>query len=270
MATNVTGNVARLFGWQMLHYYQRGGPNDPDGQSLYNTTTAHWGGGSLSWNSVFTYPPVPGTQTPPAQAIQRTMTLNTNAALSLTTGALAITGAQVQGGILLGTIPGGSWVDDVQIFCYEALTGGTSVSFGLFYAPAGTVGSPFVAAFPQPNTMYTLGYVTSPATGTIYGAKTRPTNAITGTGALVGNLAGYQVGPGYPIGAASLNLAGAGTPGAQGFAGMPQAQASGANPPTPPSGDIDIYACTFLIGGAGTAPTQGSFGVLVTFTGQEG
>jgi hypothetical protein len=204
------------------------------------------------------------------------MSPNSTGTLTATTGTLATN----TGGILIGTIPGGAWIDNVSIFCLEAMSGGTSTSFGLFYAPANTFSTTNTAGL-QPATLYVLGYITAPVAGTEYGAYAAPAaNAVTTVGCLRSVLTGYQVGPGIPAAyqaaitggpaSASQTLCSAGPPEGEGFAGMAQAQASGGAVPTPAQGDIDVYAVMFLVAGAGTAPTQGSFECLVDFTGHEG
>lgn len=254
MVTNTPGTNARLYPWQVKHYIQRGGPNDPVAQASGGPPVTT--GGSLGWNTSLTFPPIPGTQTPPNVPLPRVMSLNSTGTLTATTGVLATN----TGGILVGTIPGGSWIDEVEIYCYTALSGGTSTSVGLFYAPANTFNT---VASPQPATLWVLGYITTPAAGTSYGTRTRPANAVTSAGALGSALTGYQIGPGNGVSGAQ-QLASLGPPEGQGFGGLTQGAAALA------SGDIDLYFVSFLVAGSGVAPTAGEFGFRIDFTGQEG
>jgi hypothetical protein len=261
MVTNTAGTNARIFPWQMKHYIQRGGPNDPVLQASGGPPVTT--GGSLGWNSTLTFPPIPGTQTPPNVPLPRVMSLNSAGALTTAGSTGVMTGNT--GGILVGTIPGGSWIDNVEIYCYAALSGGTSTSVGLFYAPANTFNT---VASPQPATLWALGWITAPAVGTSYtsyfvGAGT---NAVTTAGGLRLPLLGYQVGPGNGI-AGPQQLCSLGPPEGQGFGGLPQGNAPLL------SGDIDLYFVSFLIAGGGTLPNPGStgeFAFRVDFTGQEG
>lgn len=265
MVTNSPGTGARIFPWQVKHYIQRGGPNDPVTQATGGPPVT--GLGSLSWNSVLTLPPIPGTQTPPNVPEPRTMTMLTpGAAHVATTGIL--TGNT--GGILVGTIPGGAWIQNVEIYCYTTPTFGGTTPFtavGLFYANAQAFNT---LASPQPTTLWTIGTITSPTTGNVYVPGTATfaagANAITTAGAIRGQLTGYQVGPGNGV-AGSTQLASLGPPEGQGFAGQTQGAAA------LPQGDIDLYFCAFTAGGTSSANatmTAGSFGFLVEFTGHEG
>lgn len=255
MATGFAGSVFRLLPWQAKHYITRGGAFDPAAQATGGPPVT--GGGILSWNSVVTLPPIPGTQTPPNVPLPRVQQLNSTGTLTATTGILATS----VGGIYVGTVPGGAWITDVEIFCYTALSGGTSTSVGLFYAPANTAGA---APGFQPATLWVLGYITTPAAGTVYGSGRTgaQTNAVTSAGGQAAALTGYQVGPGS-FSAAQV-LAGGGPPGGEGFGGLTQ----GATQATP--GDIDLYFCSFLVAGSGAAPTGGSFGFRLDFTGLVG
>lgn len=147
MATNVAGDSARLYPWQVSHYIVRGGPNDPSIPSVSNL------GGILSANGVVTVPPVPGFQ----PALPRTETFNASTAAgsaSLTTN---------NGGVLLGTIPAGAWITNIELFCLVGLSGGSSTSVGFFAVNANT-------AYPQAS-VSTLAYITSPAANTLYSLR---------------------------------------------------------------------------------------------------
>lgn len=256
MATNFAGQSGRLFPWQMKHYIQRGGPLDPTIQATGGPPVT--GGGVLSWNSTVTLPPIPGTQTPPAVPLPRVQSLNSTGTLTVTTGVLATN----VGGIFVGTVPGGAWIDELEIYCYSALAGGSSTSVGLFYANADAQGA---APGFQPATLWLLGYITGPVAGTVYSSRGVPAtgNTVTNAGALRAQLTGWQTGPGNGV-AGPQQLASLGPPGGQGFGGLAQ----GAAQATP--GDIDLYFASFLIAGNGVAPTAGSFGFRLDFTGLEG
>jgi hypothetical protein len=169
------------------------------------------------------------------------------------------------GGLYVGTIPGGSWIDSVEIYCYTALAGGTSTSVGLFYQNGGAFSTTNTPGL-QPVTLWVLGYITTPAVGTVYSSTTRPANAVTAAGMQSAALTGYQVGPGNGVAGAQQG-ASLGPPTGEGFAGAKDLLAGGtaAN-----QGDIDLYFASFLVAGSGTAPTAGSFGVKVQFTGLVG
>ncbi|TAL08281.1 MAG: hypothetical protein EPO02_13340 [Nitrospirae bacterium] len=265
MATNVAGEGARIFPWQVKHYFQRGGPNDPVAQSTGGPPVT--GAGILSWNSTVTLPPIPGTQTPPAIPLPRTQTMLTPGAVhTAATGTLTSN----TGGIYVGTIPGGSWIQNVELYCYTAPTfGGTTPfdSVGLFYANANASGA---APGFQPATLWTIGTRQTVAAGTVYvpGVATfSATNAITAaSGATRNILTAYQVGPGTGT-AGSTQLASLGPPQGEGFGGLTQGAAALA------SGDIDLYFCAFATGATSSANatmTAGSFSFLVEFTGHEG
>lgn len=259
MSANLTGLQTRLYPWQVKHYITHGGPNDPVAQATGGPPVT--GAGVLSWNSTLTLPPLPGTQTPPNVPLPRVQSLNSGGTLTVTTAVMATS----TGGIYVGTIPGGAWIDDVEIYCYAALAGGTSTSVGLFYAPAGSFSASNSPGF-QPATLWTLGYITTPAAGTVYGTRTRPANATTSAGMLGSALTGYQVGPGNGVSGAQQG-ANLGPPTGEGFGGAKDLLAGGAQPT---QGDIDLYFCSFLIAGGGTAPTGGSFAFRVDFSGLVG
>lgn len=175
------GDNARLFAWQMDHYVVRGGPNDPVAQTtpLSPVNSAPpTGGGTLSWNSVLTLPPIPGVS-----GLSRTMVLNS------TTGTVA--GGQLttnNGGILIATIPSGSWIYDAEVYCYTAPAGATT--FGLFYTASGsTVGYPVA-------TLNLLCAIATPTAQTLYGLKSG--SLITAFGILPAATA-PPMGPGNPV-----------------------------------------------------------------------
>lgn len=228
MTTGTAGDIARLFAWQMSHYLVRGGPNDPVLPTTPTPPAQPTGGGILSWNSVLTLPPVPGAQPP----INRTQSLNSTGTL-----AAGVLGTN-NGGILVGTIPQGAWIEDIELMCYASLAGGTSTSIGIFYAPANTLGP---APGFQPASLNLLAYITSPAAGTLYATK----------GAGDANMVAFTAvtaAPG-PLG--------------------PGTAVTGVNQLASLS-DIDIYVAGFLIAGSGTANTGGCYSLMMEFTGLEG
>lgn len=265
MVTNTPGTNARLFPWQVKHYIQRGGPNDPVAQASGGPPVTS--GGSLSFNSSLTFPPIPGTQTPPAVPLPRVMSLGSSTGVfTAATGGILTSN---NGGIYVGTIPGGSWIDNTEIYCYTAITSTATTnpynSAGLFYAPANTFNT---VASPQPATLWALGWITTPAVGTSYTAYqiTATAQGVTTAGALRLPLTGYQVGPGNGV-AGAQQLCSLGPPEGQGFGGLTQG-----NTPLP-QGDIDLYFVVFSSTGAPTGTltfTAGSFAFRTDFTGQEG
>jgi hypothetical protein len=170
------------------------------------------------------------------------------------------------GGILVGTIPGGSWIDVIDIYVYTAPTfAGTTAynSVGLFYAPANTFNT---VASPQPATLWLLAYSSTLVTGTGYSTAGALTTTVTSAGAKRAALTSAQIGPGNGV-AGPQQLASLGPPEGQGFGGLTQGAAALA------SGDIDLYFVAFLdSGSAPSAPTftAGEFGFKIDFTGQEG
>jgi hypothetical protein len=258
MTTNAPGTSARLFPWQVKHYIQRGGPNDPVAQASGGPPVST--GGSLGWNTSLTFPPIPGTQTPPAVPLPRVMSMTSAGTYTTTTGILATN----TGGILVGTIPGGSWIDGIEIYTYAVLAGTSSfpTSVGLFYTNANAFNT---VAQPQPVTLWALGTTpANPVAGTTYTSYGAAANTITTVGCLRAALASYQVGPGNGV-AGSTQLASLGPPEGQGFGGLTQGAAS------LPSGDIDLYFVAFTVAGSATSTlTGGEFGFRIDFTGQEG
>jgi hypothetical protein len=219
----------------------------------------------LNVAQTLTLPPVPGTQSPPNLPIPRVQTMLSTGTLTAATGTLASN----NGGLYIGTIPGGAWIDSVEIFCYAALSGGSATSVGIFYTPADNVG---VAPGYQPSTLYALGYITTPAAATLYTSHGVPgSNAVTpGTRVI---LTGGQTGPGTgPTGSAfptilNVTLASNGPPGGEGFPGLKDLLAGGA---TATPGDIDLYFVNFLVGGSGTVNTAGMFSAKIEYTGLVG
>lgn len=267
MATNFAGSLFRLYPWQTKHYLLRGGPFDPVIQSggIQGALT----GGYLNVANPVTLNPIPGTQTPPNLPLPRVQSMVSTGTLTVTTGTLASN----TGGIYLGTIPGGAWIESVEIYCYVTLSGGTSTSVGIFYAESQDASG--AAPGFQPTTLRELGYITSPVAGTTYTSRGVPAtgNTVTSAGALSAQLTGWQTGPGSgPTGSTfptinSQTLASNGPPGGEGFVGIKDLLAGGAVS-TP--GDIDLFFVNFLIAGSGTAATAGQFAAKVEFTGLVG
>lgn len=152
MTTNTAGTVARQFPWQVSHYIQRGGPNDPVAPSSTNA------GGILSFNGTIIVPPVPGTQTPPAVPSPRIETF-----IGTTTAGTTTTIATNNGGVLLGTIPQGAWLMNLELYCLAALSGGTSTTVG-FYAVTAN------ASYPQAAPTL-LAYITAPSANVLYSLR---------------------------------------------------------------------------------------------------
>lgn len=267
MATNFAGSLFRLYPWMAKHYLLRGGPFDP---VLPTTgTQGSLAGGYLNVTQTITLNPIPGTQTPPNLPLPRVQSTNSGGTLTVTTGTLASN----NGGVYLGTIPGGAWIESVEIYCYTTLSGGTSTSVGIFYAESqDQTGS---APGFQPTTLRELGYITSPVAGTTYTSRGVPAtgNTVTSAGALSAQLTGWQTGPGSgPTGSTfptinSQTLASNGPPGGEGLGTFKDLLAGGAVS-TP--GDIDLFFVNFLIAGSGTSATAGIFAAKVEFTGLVG
>lgn len=185
--SGLPGDSARLFAWQMDHYAVRGGPNDTVAQTTPASpvnSAAPTGGGSVSWNSVLTLGPVPGQQ----PATPRSMSLSSAG----TFAAGQLTGNT--GGILLLTIPQGSWIQDVEVYCYTAPAGATT--FGVFYVP-----TPTDLTYP-PATLNLLAAIATPTAGTLYGLKSG--SGVTAFGVLQATTA---LGPGTPVTGAVNQLA---------------------------------------------------------------
>ena len=270
MATNFAGSLFRLYPWQTKHYLVRGGPYDPVIQTSGNAGSLT--GGYLNVANSVTLNPIPGTQTPPAVPLPRVQSQNSGGSFSTSTAALTSN----TGGVYIGTIPGGSWIESVEAFCYTTLSGGTSVSWGIFWAPSETFSASNTPGF-QPATLFALAYlVTAPAANTMYTTRTMVVTATNNALSLAGVSAvaewtGWALGPGTgPTGTSTptgATLAGLGPPGGEGFGGIKDLLAGGASPIP---GDIDLYAVSFLTGGSGTANTAGNFQVKVEFTGLVG
>lgn len=169
MTTNVAGDTARQFPWQMSHYMMRGGPNDPVLAATPSPTPTT--GGVFSWNSVLTLGPVPGTQTPPAVPLPRTMTIQT-------------TGSGNVGGILIGTISQGSWITNLQFAIYTAFTGGTPF-IGVYGVPANTAYPPTFSTTNVNAAFTATSGIIGQVTGAAAGLFASP--AGNGFGALSGN-----------------------------------------------------------------------------------
>jgi hypothetical protein len=170
MATGTIGSQARLFPWQMIHYIQRGGNNDPSGPPVTNTGTPNFtpnGGGVFSANSAVTLPQPPGSGNAPP----RTQILNSTAGSTQNTTQIGSVGTPNNGGIYIGTIPQGAWIAmcAIQIFTAFATTGNMD-TLAIAYAAAGTTGTaatnwapPILNAIVNSTTM-TAGYFATQAT----------------------------------------------------------------------------------------------------------
>jgi hypothetical protein len=223
----------RKLPWQADHYCVRGGPNDP----VIQTTPASpvnsavpTGGGSISWNTTFVLPavsaPFSPTTTNPSP-VPRSMVLNSGGTL-----AAGVLGTNT-GGLYLLSLPQGAWIQDIELYCYAALAGGSSTSIGLFYTP-----TPGDLVYPPPS-LNLLAAIVTPAAGTLYGLKAG--SGVTAFGVLPTPPA---LGPGTPITGNVGQLASL--------------------------GDIDIYIAAYLAAGSGVAPTAGCFAAMINFTGDEG
>lgn len=221
--TNIVGDSARLFQWQMVHYLVHGGPNDPVIQSASPPTNTAGQGGYLAWNTSVVLPPVPGTQTPPAVPLPRVQSI-------ISAGTAGATMANNTGGVYIGTLPQGSWLESIEAYLYTAFTGATN--FGVYYAPAGSFSAANSPGF-QPQTVFQLVSFTGAGTAnTIYS-----TDAIDAA-----NKTAWTAAPGVGPGNATAASAGQ-------LASL---------------GDIDLYFLVTTTASAGTAA------VRVKFTGLEG
>lgn len=227
MATNVVGNQARLFQWHMVHYLVHGGPNDPVSQTNSPPTS----GGYLSWNTLVGIPPLEGPLTPPQQQVPRQQSL-------ASTGTIGNNPANNTGGIYIGTIPQGAWIESVEAMLYTAwTTGGTLNGFGIFYAQAGAFSTANTPGY-QPQSLFGIAWqATAGTTGALYSTE----------GANGGRTAWGALGTGVPVGPGT---------GPASFGSGALASVS----------DIDLYAIVF----ATAALTGGSMSVRVKFTGLEG
>jgi hypothetical protein len=177
----------RKLPWQADHYCVRGGPNDPVAQTTPSSpvnSAQPTGGGSISWNTTFVLPAVSAPFSPTTvnpSPLPRTMSLNS--AGTLTAGVLGSN----TGGLYLISLPQGAWIQDIQLYCYAALAGG-STNIGLFYTP-----TPGDLVYPPPN-LNLLAAIATPAAGTLYGLKSG--SGITAFSALAPATA---LGPGAPI-----------------------------------------------------------------------
>lgn len=236
MATNTAGTSARQFPWQVTHYLNRGGVNDPVVPATGGPPVT--GAGYFSFNSSVILPPLPTTQTPPAVPAPRIMSINS------TTGATTNnTITTNNGGVLLGTIPQGAWLISMQVAILTAFSGGTNDTIALAYAVADTAYAP--------ATLGILGTLVTGQYGTagLYGVPT--SNAAT----LKGFTGSFATAPGIGPGTGVAGLGPAGTSNVSQLASLT---------------DIDIYVVTYLAAGTGTAFTAGSGQVLIEFTGLPG
>jgi len=235
--SNIPQDSARLFPWQVDHNCVRGGPNDPIMQQQAITTAtppATLGGGSVSWNTSFVMNPVPG-QNPPTP---RVMSLYANGTFA--SGAMTVN--TTSGGLYLLTVPKGAWIQDVQMYCYTALTG--SGFIGVFYAPASTdlTYPPGAQATAALSNMFLLCASTAAVAtaGTLLSLKSG--SGLTAFNTLTG--ASVELGPGNANPAATA-------PNVNQLASLD---------------DMNIYVAAYGTG----APTGGSFAVMINFTGLEG
>lgn len=267
MSTGFAGSLFRLYPWQTKHYLVRGGPFDPVIQTsgLAGSLT----GGYLQVATSITLGPVPGTQTPPNVPLPRVQSQISTGALTVATGVLGSN----NGGVYIGTIPGGAWIDSVEMFVYTALSGGSATSVGIFYTPSENQVGAAAPGF-QPATMYCLAYQTTPVINTLYTTSGFPgSNGLTGPPVACANWTGWSRGPGNGPSSTSwptitqTTLASDGPPGGEGFGGAKDLLAGGA---ASIPGDIDLYFVNFLIAGSGTANTAGNFQVKIEFTGLAG
>lgn len=249
MATNVTGSSARLFDWQMVHYIVHGGPNDPTKPTSTTTTItnpANTDGGYLSAlvststgtaTNFITVFPIPGSQTPPAQPLPRSQMMfgGSGAGSAPAAGLTSVTNNF--GGVYLGTVPQGAWVDSVDMFVYIGFTGGTQIlaSIGVYYCQANAYNTNTTGYVP--STMYPIAFLSGGcAANTLYSTETGLATAFTSNNT-------QNLGPG--IGSTTFT--------AGSLASM---------------SDIDLYFIAY--GTASTSLTTGSAAVRIKFTGLEG
>jgi hypothetical protein len=261
MPTNVTGDQARLFPWQMEHYIQHGGPNDPSplpttqgtptalftGVSAAGTADgcylSAWkttGAGVTSLNSI-TVPPVPGSPygTGYIPLPRSQYMFGGTGGGSFAPGLTSVT--TNAGGVYIGTIPQGAWVDSVDLYIYAAFSGNNGVCYdvGVFYCQAQAYNSNNSPGY-QPATVYPLAFVTGTAAGanTLFSTETGLASAFTST-----NLA--NLGPG-------------------------NGQSAFTTGSLASIGDIDLYFIAFCSGTATTYLATGSAAVRIKFTGLPG
>jgi hypothetical protein len=227
MTTNTVGNQARQFNWQMVHYLVKGGPNDPESASNVPPTS----GGVLSWNSSVGRPPLEGPLTPPGQQVPRQQSL-------LSGGTIGNAPANNTGGILIGTIPQGAWIESLEALIYTPwTTGGAINGFGFFYATAGSFSTANTPGY-QPQSLQAFAWLTSAGAA----------NALYSTEGANGGRTAWT------------------TIGTNGGVGPGIAPASFGNGALASIGDIDVYFIVF----ATAALTGGAAAARVKFTGLEG
>lgn len=241
MTTNTPGDSARLFPRHTTHYFVRGGPNDPVLATAEAAGTLPATLGTFSFNSKFTAPPNPGTQTPPAVPAPRPMTINLTVANT--------------GGIFIGTIPQGAWIHAVQFWVYTAFTGGAGQSIGVGYT----------------RTDADITYGTTAFTGIL--------GAINGSGAGTGPVAGLFGGEKPTITAQNSAGDGYAANTSQAYNFGPGNGVTGSAIQLASLGDINLYVFTggALTGTLGTASvataaafTAGCAAVRISYTGLEG
>lgn len=177
MGSGTPGDLARQYPWQVDHYIQRGGFNDPVLPTAQAFGTVPSTLGIFSFNSVFTAPPYPGVSPPAVR----------NESINLT---VANTG-----GIYIGTIPQGAWIISVSFFVYTAFTGGAGQSIGVGY-----IRVPDDTAYPTAFTGV-IGSINGSGAGTgppagLFGGEKPVVTAVAGDGYTTITSIGFQMGPG--------------------------------------------------------------------------
>jgi hypothetical protein len=261
MPTNVGGDSARLFPWQMVHYIVHGGPNDPSPlPTTQGTPTALFTGVSAAgtadgcylsaWKTTgagvtsvnfITVPPLPGSVAPPPYIpIPRTQQMFGGTGTGAAIAAAATSVTTNAGGVYLGTVPQGAWMDSVDYYVYSAFSGnnGTCFAAGVFYAQANAYNSSNTPGY-QPATVYPIAFVSGGgAANTLYSTETGQATAFTNTQT-------SNLGPGI---------------GQSAFTAGSLASVS----------DIDLYFIVFCAGTSTTNLATGSAAVRIKFTGLEG
>lgn len=193
MTTNTPGDSARLMSRHTTTYFVRGGPNDPVLSTAEATGTLPATLGTFSFNSRFTAPPNPGTQTPPAVPSMRSQTINLTVANT--------------GGIFIGTIPQGAWIHAVQFFVYTAFTGGAGQSIGVGYTRTDADITYGTTAFTGIlGAINGSGAATGPPAG-LFGGEKPVLTAVTGDGYTTITSQAFNYGPGNGTTGSALQLA---------------------------------------------------------------
>lgn len=140
MATNVAGDKARLLPLHALGYIYRGGPNDADAVNCWN------------YNSSLILPPVPGS--PFNQRI-----------------------FSISAGILVGTIPQGAWIENVEVYVLTPFNAGSSNNLMCGTVQSGTLQANLPATF---QNLVAIGDVNSGVVGnTVSGRNLGPSLCLT-------------------------------------------------------------------------------------------